>query len=107
MWHQAGKCADVILAIGQDFALFFAAERRALQDAVAGGILARGIDLIFEEIAQRAGERIKAFLAVAALQRAVVGAVAEFDVGVERAGRLAPAPSDVEAKFGGEIVAVE
>jgi hypothetical protein len=41
------------------------------------------VDLIFEEIAQSAGQRIETLLAVPTLDRPVVGSVPELDVGIE------------------------
>ena len=70
--------------------LFLRRERRALQDAIPHVLLAREVDLVLEEIAQRPADRVETLLAVAALDRAVVNVVAEFDIGIERAGRLAP-----------------
>ena len=65
--------------------LFLGAERRPPQDALARFILAGEVDLILKEISQRATERIKALLAVAAFDRAVINGVPKFNVGVERA----------------------
>ena len=81
------------------------AERRALQDAFAHIALASDVDLVFEEIPQRAADRIKALLAVAALDCAVVDVVPKLNIGIERTRRLAPALASVKAKLGGEHVA--
>ena len=81
------------------------AERRALQDPLPHVRLAHQVDLVLEEIAQRAADRVETLLAVAALDRAVVDVVAKFDIGIERAGRLAPSLGDVNAELGGQHVA--
>ena len=67
-------------------------------------LLADNVDLVLEEVAQRAADRIEALLAVAALYRAIVDEVSELDVGVQRTRRFAPAFGDVNAKLRGEHV---
>ena len=99
---QPRQRANVVLAIIQDVALFLIAEGRALQDTIPHIVLASDVDLVFEEVAQGAGERVETLLAVAALDRAVVHGVPKFDVGVERARRFAPAFRSVKAELGGD-----
>ena len=57
--QQPRQRAHVVLAIVQDVALFLSAERRALQDTLPHIVLARDVDLILEEISQRAADRIE------------------------------------------------
>ena len=103
--HQARESAHVVFAVIQDVALFLSVERWALQNALAHVVLARNVDLILKEISQRAADRIKAFLAVAAFYRAVIHVVPELDVGIERTRRFAPTQRSVNTEFGGEHVA--
>ena len=103
--QQARERAHVVFAIVKDVAPFLSVERRPLQDALAHVVLAGDVDLILEEVPQRAADRVKTLLAVAALDRAVVHVVPELDVGIECARRLAPANRGVKAELGGEHVA--
>ena len=103
--QQPRERAHIVLAIVQDVALFLSAEGRALQNTFPHIVLVSDVDLILEEVSQRAADRIEALLAVAALDRAVIHVVPELDVGVERARRLAPALRGVKAELGGEHVA--
>jgi hypothetical protein len=56
-----------------------------------------GVDPVLEEILQGAGEREESLVAVLSLGGAVVHAVAEFDVRIQRPSRLSPAEGDVAA----------
>ena len=76
-----------------------------MQDTFPHIVLVSDVDFIFEEVPQRAADRIEALLAVAALDRAVIHGVPKFNVGVERARRFAPAQRGVKAELGGEHVA--
>ena len=70
--------------------------------------LVRGVDAVFAEIAQRAGEaRRSPCRGPPLFSGAVVHVVAKFNVGIERARRLPPAERDVAAEFGADHVADE
>jgi len=82
MRKQARKRAHVVFAIGYDISLFLCAKRRPLKDAIAHLFLAHNVDFVFEEIAQRPADTEKPFLAVSALDSAVVHVMPELDIGI-------------------------
>jgi hypothetical protein len=88
--QQPHQRTHVVFAVVQNILPLLHAERWPLQDALAHIVLASNVDLILQEIPQRAADRIETFLAVAALNRAVVHVVPKLDVGVERACRFTP-----------------
>ena len=53
----------------------------------------RGVDPVLVEVAQGAVEAVETLLSLPGLDRAVIRDVPEFDVGIERAGRLPPSPA--------------
>jgi len=105
MGEQARERAHVVLAVSYDVPLLFCAKWWPLEDAIAHFLFARNVDFVFEEIAQRPADTEKPFLAVSALDSAVVHVMSKFDICVERAGRLTPIARNMKAKFGGQHVA--
>src|SRR5262245_22339677 len=57
------------------------------------------------EITERAVEAEKSFFALGSLGGAVVHVIAKLDVGIERAGRPAPAECNVRSELGADHVA--
>src|SRR6516165_6846173 len=100
MREQTRQGVHVVLAVIKNCLLFSGGKRRPLQDAVAHIHLARSIELWLTEIAQRAGERIEALIAIGCFDSAVVGVVAKLYIGVERADRLSPTLRNMHAEFG-------
>jgi len=105
MWKKSRERAHVVFAVSYDVSLLLCAEWWPLEDAVAHFPLAHNVDFVFEEIAQRPTDTEKTFLAISALDGAVVHVMSKLNVRVESAGWLAPIARNVKAKFGGQHVA--
>src|SRR5262249_26696812 len=105
MRDKAGERANVVFAITQDVPLLLGAKRRPPQSTVAHLVLANHVNLVFEKIAQCVTNAEKPFIAIAAFDGAVVHVMAKLKIGVERAGRFAPAFRNMKAKLGSKHVA--
>src|SRR5262245_55481514 len=97
----------VVLTIFQDGVALCAGKRRTLQDTIPHVALVGDVEFVFAEIAQRAGKRVKAFVAILGFGCAVVHVVAKFHVSIERTCGLAPTACNMAAEFGGEHIADE
>src|SRR5262249_56823915 len=75
------------------------------KNTLAHILLVRDVELILAKVAQRAGERIEAFIAIDGFDRAVVGVMTKLNIGIERARRLAPAKRDVGTEFSADHIA--
>jgi hypothetical protein len=90
MRQQPRKCPHVIFAIIEDSAALALREWRPVKYAVPRCLFTFDINPVIAEVPQGAAYPVKSFLPLAALDRPVVHVVAEFDVGIEATGGLAP-----------------
>jgi hypothetical protein len=107
MRNEERKSANVVFAITQNVGGLFGGERRTLHDPIAHVSLVRGINSALAKVLQRAGKTVETFRALCAFNSTVVHVVTEFDVGIERTGRLTPAERDVATVFRAQHVADE
>src|SRR6516164_10985787 len=105
MRNQASQRLYVTLTIFENVLPLPAGKRRALHNAITHVVLVGDVKLVLAKITQRTGNRIKPLVAVFSFSSAVVHVVTKFDIGIERACRLAPAKCDVRAEFGTDHVA--
>src|SRR5262249_30074186 len=98
MRKPARELAHMGFAVSYDVSLLLCAKRWHLEDAIAHFLLAHNVDFVFEKIAQRPAYTEKTFLAVSALDGAVVHVMSKLDVCIEGASRLAPIARNVKTK---------
>jgi len=95
LFDQAGQRQSVVPAVGKIALPFLGANRRTGDNPVTDIVFLRTVDPIIAEIAERTGQAVEAFLAVARADPGVVRQVAELDIWVERSRRLAPPEDDM------------
>jgi hypothetical protein len=97
MLEQPHQGVHVVFAVFLDCLAFVGAVRRAFDNPAAHILLVRRVDSVLAKILKRTPQAIEPLLA---FDTAVVGEMAELDIGVEGVSGLRPAQREVTTEFG-------